>query len=166
MTLENIQLTEAQLQEFYSSHLVITKAERSNMQEKEIVQPSLTGITGKNNKQFVWIVNEPSYPFLSDDDFQFLSDILTACKMNMNDIALVNYAHNKSSLQSLAATLHAKQVVISATAQQWMEEEADNYLLQDRNGYQLFITEDLSVLRNDKVKKSKLWLALKQMLSL
>lgn len=166
MTLENIQLTDQQLHELYASHLVVTATDGKPAIAVTTEKAAVTGITGKNNKQFVWIVNETQYPFLNDDDFQFLSEILTACRMNMNDIALVNYAHNKTSLHSLAATLQAKHVVISATDQDWLQQATESYSLQQEQDYQLFITEDLSVLRNDKVKKTKLWLALKQMLGL
>jgi hypothetical protein len=166
MELENIQLTDQQLEEFYSSHLVLTGTTGKSAPEKKPSQIVSTGITGKNNKRFAWIVNEPDYPFLSDEDFQLLSDVITACKMNMDDIALVNLAHNKTEFAVLIDELQARFVIISTLAQNWLPVGADSYTLQQEEGYQLYITEDLRVLRNDKVKKSKLWLALKQMLGL
>ena len=163
MSLENIQLTDEQLAEFYSSHLVITGASGNAKDEIKVKQP-LAGITGKNNKNFAWIVNETAYPFLSDADFQFLSEVITACKMNMDDIALVNLAKSNMNFTELKETLQPKLLIISTLAQNWLQ--ANSYSLQQQEGYQFYITEELSVLRNDKVKKSKLWLALKQMLAL
>ena len=163
MSFENIQLTKEQIEEFYSSHLVITDARKViNPEAKEKVQ--LSGITGKNNKHFVWVVNEPGYPFLSDVDFKFMSEVITACKMNMDDIALVNLAKSNLHFAELRETLQPKFIILSALAQNWLK--ADSYNLQEQEGFQFYITEELSILRNDPVKKSKLWLALKQMLAL
>lgn len=163
MELENIHLTAQQLEEFYSSHLVITNAETNkNPLPKEKAQ--LTGITGKNNKNFVWVVNEPDYPFLVDEDFLFMSEVITACRMNMDDIALVNLAKSNFNFTEMKETLQPKFIILSALAQNWLE--ADSYSLQQQEGFQFYITEELSILRNDKIKKSKLWLALKQMLGL
>lgn len=163
MSIENIQLTKEQLEEFYSSHLVITDASRNiNTDSKE--KEHSKGITGKNHKHFVWVVNEPDYPFLSDEDFKFMSEVITACKMNMDDIALVNLAKSNLDFTELKERLQPKFIILSALAQNWLE--ADSYSLQQQEGFQFYISEDLNVLRDDKAKKSKLWLALKQMLGL
>ncbi len=163
MSFENIQLTKEQLEEFYSSHLVITEASRYiNTEVKE--KGASKGITGKNNKHFVWVVNDPDYPFLSDEDFKFVSEVMTACKMNMDDIALVNLAKSNLHFAELIETLQPKFIILSALAQNWLD--ADSYSLQQQEGFHFYITEELSILRKDKVKKSKLWLALKKMLGL
>ncbi len=165
MEFENIQLTAQQLEELYSSHLVIT--EKANNSKPEVKAKTISsGITGKNKKHFVWVVDEAAYPFLSDADFQLLSEVITACKMNMDDIALVNLAQNNMSFDELQNQLQPKFLIVSFLNKSWLPVHANSYTLQQQQGYQQYTTEALEIMRNDKVKKSKLWLALKQMLGL
>ncbi len=165
MGFETIQLTGLQIEELYSSHLVIT--EKTGQQKPETPGKTVgTGITGKNKKQFVWVVNEADYPFLSNEDFQFLSEVVNACKMNMDDIALMNIAQNKMDFEQTIAELQPKILIASFLDRNWIPENKEAYTLQQEETFQLYITEELQVIRNDKVKKSKLWLALKQMLGL
>ena len=165
MGFETIQLTGQQLQELYSSHLVLTGISgEAEPEKKEKITNS--GITGKNKKQFVWVVNEPGYPFLSDADFQFLSDVVNACRMNMDDIALVNIAQNSMDFGQITDQLQPRFLIVSIMEQNWIPEPPEAYTLKQQEGYHLFLTESPEILRNDKVRKSKLWLALKQMLGL
>lgn len=165
MGFETIQLTGQQIEELYSSHLVITE-KTGNPKPETTAKPAGTGITGKNKKQFVWVVNEAGYPFLSDEDFQFLSEVISACKMNMDDIALVNIAQNNMDFEQTIAELQPKILIASFLDQNWIPVKNEMYTLQQEENFQFYITEKLQVIRNDKVKKSKLWLALKQMLGL
>ena len=165
MGFETIQLTDQQLEEFYSSHLIITE-KTGQIKPETTLKTTGTGITGKNKKQFVWVVNEPDYPFLNDADFQFLSEVISACKMNIDDIALVNLAQNNPDFGDLLEQLQPKFLIVSFSEQNWIAVKAEAYTLQSEQNYQLYITEKLQIIRTDKVKKSKLWLALKQMLGL
>lgn len=165
MGFETIQLTGQQLEELYSSHLVISGSTDIAKSERKS-KPANAGITGKNKKLFVWVVNEPEYPFLSDADFQFLSDVITACKMNMDDIALVNIAQNGMGFNEVIDRFQPKYLIISFLDQNWITLQAEDYTLLQQQDYQLYVTESPGIVRNDKVRKSKLWLALKQMLGL
>lgn len=165
MGFETIQLTGQQIEELYSSHLVIT--EKTGTQKPETTaKPTGTGVTGKNKKQFVWVVKEADYPFLSDEDFQFLSEVVSACKMNMDDIALVNIAQNNMDFEQTITELQPKILIVSFLDRNWIPVNKEVYTLQQEENFQLYVTEELQVMRNDKVKKTKLWLALKQMLGL
>ena len=127
---------------------------------------ALQGITGKNKKQFVWLVEEHYFPYLNDADFQFLADVLTACKMNMEDIALVNVANNRNPFDDLVQQLQPKFIIASGVQVDALPIQPADYRVQEQQGYLLCCTESLEAIRTDKSKKSKLWLALKQMLGL
>lgn len=181
MSFQQIQLTNDQLADLYGKQLVVLEndgAAKTN-QAPAAPQPvpapvaptvkptvSTQGITGKNKKQFVWLVEEHHYPYLDDADFQFLSDVLTACKMNMEDIALVNVASNRSAFDELVHQLQPKYVIASAVQVDALPIQTADYTVQQQQGFQLCCTESLEAIRLDKTKKSKLWLALKQMLGL
>ncbi|MBC7653518.1 MAG: hypothetical protein H7098_03470, partial [Oligoflexus sp.] len=51
---------------------------------------------GDNNKYFLIIVNEPNFDFLNKKDLAFLTKILGAKKLDINDVAIVNLAKHPS----------------------------------------------------------------------
>lgn len=178
MSFEHIQLTGDQLSELYGKQLVIVeKTDSSSKAETKAATPAivdepapastaLQGITGKNKKHFVWMVEEHYFPYLNDADFQFLGDVLTACKMNMDDIALVNVANNRNRFDELLQQLQPQFIIASGVQIDALPIQTADYRVQQEQGYFLCCTETLEAIRSDKSKKSKLWLALKQMLGL
>jgi hypothetical protein len=178
MSFEHIQLTDDQLAELYGKQLVVVekdgnpvKTETKTAQPATTIEPvvataPLQGITGKNKRNFVWLVEEHYFPYLNDADFQFLGDVLTACKMNMEDIALVNVANNRNHFDELVQQLQPKFIIASGVQVDALPIQPADYRVQQQQGYLLCCTETLEAIRNDKSKKSKLWLALKQMLGL
>ncbi|MEJ8820321.1 hypothetical protein [Lacibacter sp. H407] len=178
MSFDNIQLTDDQLADLYGKQLVIvekgdntseteTKAAKTSIAPEPVAATApLQGITGKNKKQFMWLVEEHYFPYLNDADFQFLGDVLTACKMNMEDIALVNVANNRNHFDELVQQLQPKFIIASGVQVDALPIQPADYRVQDQQGYLLCCTETLEAIRTDKSKKSKLWLALKQMLGL
>lgn len=178
MSFENIQLTDDQLADLYGKQLVLvekgdnttkteTKAAKTTIAPEPVAATApLQGITGKNKKQFMWLVEEHYFPYLNDADFQFLGDVLTACKMNMEDIALVNVANNRNHFDELVQQLQPKFIIASGVQVDALPIQPADYRVQEQQGYLLCCTETLEAIRTDKSKKSKLWLALKQMLGL
>ena len=180
MSFEHIQLTDDQLADLFGKQLVLVeKSDSRSKAEPAVTKPSVVeqaasaiattpqqGITGKNKKQFVWLVEEHYFPYLNDADFQFLGDVLTACKMNMEDIALVNVANNRTHFDELVQQLRPKFVIASGVQVDALPIQPADYRVQEQQGYLFCCTETLEAIRTDKSKKSKLWLALKQMLGL
>ncbi|WP_324229543.1 hypothetical protein [Lacibacter sp.] len=178
MSFENIQLTDDQLADLYGKQLVIvekgdnipkpeTKAAKPTIAPEPVAATApLQGVTGKNKKQFVWLVEEHYFPYLNDADFQFLGDVLTACKMNMEDIALVNVANNRNHFDELVQQLQPKFIIASGVQVDALPIQPADYRVQEQQGYLLCSIDTLEAIRTDKSKKSKLWLALKQMLGL
>nr|WP_294905934.1 hypothetical protein [uncultured Lacibacter sp.] len=179
MSLENIQLTDDQLTELFGKQVVLVEKGDAVSKPEEPAKPepaatpalakpaaAMQGITGKNKKRFMWLVEEHHFPYLNDADFQFLGDVLAACKMNMEDIALVNVANNRSSFDELVAQLQPQFVIASDVQVEALPIQLADYRVQQQQGYTLCCTESIEHIRTDKSKKSKLWLALKQMLGL
>lgn len=165
MGLKDIQLTNGQIADLYGSHLTITEQQ---VIKKEITTASekSPGFAGKNKKQFVWVVNEPDFPLLPDEDFVFLGEILAACKMNMDDIILLNHAKNNMGFDEIIERF-SPQIIISSNAPGLqLPFPANEYIPAKQNEMQLFVTQSLSIIRQDRSIKGKLWLGLKQMLGL
>lgn len=92
MSLDNIQLTPFLVQHLYKKTLV----------ELDAVKPAAPApkdnpilFLGNNEKNILIVVDEKEAAFLPDDDLKLLVGILTACKISLADVALVNYNKNK-----------------------------------------------------------------------
>jgi hypothetical protein len=172
MGLNGLHFSQEQLDELFTDSLVITeksgkKGKISDPEPKKLIKelPEIP-FKGKNKKGMLWVINEPDQAYLNDDDFDFLSQILTACKMNMNDIALTNIAHHNSSIQQIASSLNPKVIIMCGVNTSQLPFQFEEYKIIPHTNHQYFLTDPLSEIRIDKVKKSKLWLAMKTLYSL
>lgn len=175
MELNGLAFSQTQLAELYKDKLVVTEPMSETTAAKPAVaaepvmkaepKPSIN-IKGKNKKGILWVVDEPGQAFLDDADFEFLSQILTACKMNMDDIALVNLAHNTHSIHEITDVLKPSVVLLCGIEYQSLPFKLDEYIIYPHTKKQYFLSDRLEDLRNDKAKKTKLWLALKAIFSL
>jgi hypothetical protein len=165
MSLNNIELSSGQVAEFYEANLVITGITAI---KTEVILPeqSTSGITGKNKKKLIWLVNEPAYPLLADEEFSFLGDILAACKMNMEDIALINYAQYQQEWKDFQNQLQPQIVILSAVPSLQLPVTGDEYKPVTYNKIQFLFTGSLSAIRQNRALKGQLWTALKQMLGI
>ncbi len=91
MGLNNIRLSDITCQMLFEKNLVgNTDTRPQPVVSKEINISSL----GKNQKNILFLVNEPEQKFLPDAEMELLSNLVIACKLSMADIALVNYHYN------------------------------------------------------------------------
>ena len=61
---------------------------------------------GENNRSICFIANHPEEDFLPEEQLAFLQKMLAACKLSLNDIALLNIAHISFDLAELRLQLH------------------------------------------------------------
>jgi hypothetical protein len=67
---------------------------------------------GENNHSICFLANYPEEDFLPAEQLVFLKKMLTACKLGLNDIALLNIAHIKIDLAELRAQLHPRTIFL------------------------------------------------------
>jgi hypothetical protein len=63
---------------------------------------------GENNRSICFLANYPAVDFLPAEQLGFLNKMLTACKLNLNDIALLNIAHVAFDMAELRVQLHPR----------------------------------------------------------
>ncbi len=56
---------------------------------------------GGNKRRFVVLVHYPNSPYLPDNAYQFLTNILNACQLSAGDIAILNLARTPTDLDTL-----------------------------------------------------------------
>jgi len=159
MSLDNIQLTPFILQELFKKNLV----GNSNVQAQ--VTSSVNkpiSFLGKNKKQIAIIVNNDDALYLPDEQLSFLLGILAACKLTMEDVAIINIKKNEAlTYKTLTKELNTEKIFLFGVDASEIELPLQQY------NKQLYLSSPLlSILQDDKAEKSKLWLCLKQVFSI
>ncbi|GAO44191.1 hypothetical protein [Flavihumibacter petaseus] len=66
---------------------------------------------GKNQRNFTVLVHYPGIPYLPDEAFTFLGNVLNACQLHAADIAIVNTATAGFSLATVTDQLQPRQII-------------------------------------------------------
>ncbi|MCF3111742.1 hypothetical protein LL912_23340 [Niabella sp. CC-SYL272] len=124
---------------------------------------------GGNKKNILVVVHYPEDLHLPDTSFQFLSQLLNACKFTPNDVAIVN-RHNYPELDYKEMTSHfqSTQVLLFGitTAAFGLPFEIPPYQVQSFAGLTVVHAPALHELKDDKPAKTQLWASLKKMFNI
>lgn len=124
---------------------------------------------GSNQKGILVAVNYENITNLPDSQLEFLMQLLKACQLSLNDVALIN---TNNYLQvahtSILDQFNAKVVLLfGITVQDWgFPFQTPPYQVQSFSGYTVMHAPALHDLQNDKPAKGLLWAALKNIFNL
>lgn len=175
MATANFQLPDFVLSDLYKSQLVVIGESviEGNLPQKKqsekVVKPEFLG---DNRKNICILVKEEHAVYLNDNALQFLSSILVACKLNLGDVAIVNFQNTPFDFSAIKSWLQPKFLLvfdIPAAALQ-LPFDLPNYQVQAYDQCALLFAPSLHLMSDDsreaKLEKSKLWLSLKNMFNL
>jgi hypothetical protein len=162
MSLNNIQLSDITCQMLFEKNLVAsTENKASNEISTEINITSL----GENQKNILFLVNDPEYKFLPDEEMEMLSNLIIACKLSMADIALANYHYNQFNYSQFHNCFQPKKILLFgiSTAQMDLPFTIPHFQIQQFQD-QLFLTAPslADFLQNKNLKKD-LWISLQKL---
>lgn len=150
----------------------LTKDTTSPADKPAPAAPPKQWYLGNNGKHIVIIVNDAEAVYLNDESLQFLSSILSACKLNLGDVAIVNrhqepiaFPFLKSHLQPvvlLAFDVNLQQLQIPFTIPHYQVQLYDQCQFLSAPSLQTMLGES----KEAKLEKSKLWLSLKKIFQL
>ena len=165
MSLDKIQLTPFVLENLFSKSLYDLKPAN---QDKDNTGPGSILFLGDNQKRIAVLVSSPETIYLPEEELNFLLGILSACKLSMADIALINIS--KSPLQSyaeIAGQLKAEKVFLFGVEPEalGMPLQFPHYQLQHFNNQVYLSSVALAQLQADKKEKLTLWNSLKKVFS-
>ncbi len=181
MDLNKIELPAKVIADLYPDSLVATNAvpvaksgDITAETEKTAPLPAQTSTAswkslGNNAKFILVVVKNEELIFLHDNELTFLTGILGACKLTMEDVALVNMNnHPEASGKDLVHFFKSRSVLLfdimpSAFG---LPVNFPQYQLQPFAGTTYLYAPSLSQLENDRVEKSKLWVCLKRLFNL
>ena len=120
---------------------------------------------GANERNILFLVNDPQHKFLAETEMKLLSDLLNACKISMEDIVLVNYDQNRGvNYRDLTNQFQSKKVLIFGVAAADLELPftIPFFQIQKYQEQTYLIGPSLSDFTNNVGLKKELWNCLKK----
>jgi len=160
MSLDNIQLPALVLHDLFKNSLVDLNTDNA------VLSPEKAGalvFLGGNQQKVVIVVCEPDALHLNDQSLNFLVGILSACKLSMADVALVNCHKQTVGYELLEEQLGAEKVLLFGIGvnELSLPLQFPNYQSQKYNGRTYLSAPGLIAIEQDKAEKMKLWNCLK-----
>ncbi len=162
MSLDNIQLSPLLVEKLYSKALVDLNTIKVAPENNN--SPGFNWL-GNNEKNILIVVNEPAAAFLQDNDLNLLVGILTACKLSMADIALINFHKNShADYSSLNKALNPSTILLFGTDPAKLDFPLNfpHFQLQGYNGQFYLSAPALNIIGADISLKKQLWQGLQK----
>jgi len=141
----------------------------SGEEEAAVAAPPDWKSLGGNKKNILVVVHYPDDLHLPDSSFQFLSQLLNACKFTPNDVTIVN-RHNYPGQDYKTITDHFQSTRVLlfgiTTAAFGLPFEIPPYQVQQFAGLTVAHAPALHELTEDKPAKTQLWASLKKMFNI
>lgn len=131
--------------------------------------PATYKFLGKNQQHVLVIVRSPGEPFLPEEELQFLTKMLGACKLNLGDVAIVNDAAAKVIMQQVQVQLQPTKALLFGVepSETGLPLSFPPFKEQEYAGCTYLFTPSLQALNQPteegKAMKAKLWACLKAM---
>ncbi|MBX2931383.1 MAG: hypothetical protein KF781_05490 [Chitinophagaceae bacterium] len=166
MNMINEPITPFVFADLYKNSLTIIE---NNIESKD-EQNNLLIYLGENKKHIIILVEEENALHLEEDSYTFLLSILTACKLNMADIAIVNSTKQTVTYSTIKQQLLpticiafgnvCKNIQLPFQINLFEPYSFDNTVWLQSSALNLMKPNT----QEAKIEKSKLWICLKQML--
>jgi Fe-S cluster assembly scaffold protein SufB len=183
MGLDDIKLSPFLVKELYSNSMIdnanntkalgdLKKAKDVDLVENIEKKPSNKIIEGtikflgKNAKNILLVIAEKDHAFLGDDELSFLMNILNACGISMQDVALVNAQDNDAVVyENLNDQFAPEKIIFLGTEPHLLDfpVQIPTYKIQSYNKQQYLSAPSLQILSSDTAEKKKLWMVLKEL---
>jgi hypothetical protein len=197
MSIHKIDIPPFVLANFYPNSLVVLPEEMPLTKEKNSISveaptsiantsllPELTTVAepenntiaikylGNNAQQICIVVQQANQVHISEESLALLTKMLSACKLTLNDVAIVNTATNAVTIHLLQEQLQVKKLLLFQVSTQQLNIPfaIPNYKLQSYNGYTVVqavaLEQMLGETAAEKMEKKQLWQCLQQLFNL
>jgi hypothetical protein len=170
MSFQEAILPPALIADLYKKVYLVDPAFETNIPGEIIRQeePAIK-ILGSNSKKISIVVNHPEEVFLPEKHLEFLSKILSACRLNIGDVAIINQGYRTVDINSIKGHLQPLQVVLFGIdpVQLGLPLNFPHFKIQEYDNCAYLSAPNLNLLNSDtdegKLLKTKLWVCLKTM---
>ncbi|MFM7646273.1 MAG: hypothetical protein ACKO41_06120 [Sphingomonadales bacterium] len=131
-------------------------------------QQGFQWLGGRANPILV-VVNQPAAPYLSDEDLPFLTRMLNACQLTLEDVAIFNTARypTASATEVLDFFLPRSVLCFGVSPASWgMPIDFPCYQLQPWKESTVMHAPGLAELANDTEQRKRCWASLKRLFNL
>lgn len=128
--------------------------------------PAYFDYLGENNKYVLVLVNYPDSKHITDKDKEFFLKVISALKLTIEDVAVLNYAHYVSAdINALKEYFSCSRIItfgLPPSSAVFRNLNMQDYSVTNVYGVSLLPASDtLRIIESDKNKKIVLWNALK-----
>lgn len=164
MSLKSIKLDPLLIAGLYQQHLIPHKSEKNQPEKQDKKRDYL----GNNQQNILILIHNQKETFLSENLYAFLTQILKACSLSMNDIALINRAnHSENELKQLMQQLTPDKVILfSHLIPEVFPDNHPRNQPWETSGRQYLYTDPLEDLYTNKELKVAFWKALQEIFSM
>ncbi len=168
MDLNHIELSSSLVADLYKKSLIETSLPtvQQEKSKEQVQENSPWKYLGKNNKNILIIVNSNEAIHLPDNQLTFLTGILGACKLSVNDVAIVNLNNHPGTSHNELKTFFKSKTVflfdVEPTAL-GLPVSFPHYQVQAFSNISFLYSPSLKELEDDKLQKSKLWVCLRRL---
>jgi hypothetical protein len=175
MDINHIHLPASAVASLYASSLVDTgeiAPKEMPVTEKMIVpEPVKQGefrSLGTNAKNILVVVNNDEAVHVPDHELQFLTNMLTACKLSLADVAIVNINQQPASYKELIGSYNSKIALLFdiEPAGFGLPMSFPFYQIQPFANCSFLYIPSLQEIEKDKIEKSKLWVSLRRLFNI
>lgn len=173
MDINQIHLPAAVIAELYPSLLVEpgeTPAPKSSASETPRIEEKTTWKwLGENKKNILVAVQYEDAVHIPDTDLAFLTSMLTACKLSLADVAIVNLKQQPDNGYKLVTEQFQSRVALLfdiEPASFGLPMNFPHFQIQPFANCSFLYAPALKELESDKVQKSKLWVALRRLFNI
>ena len=173
-----VQLPEVVIAGLYKDALVITQTNpepkasqqftnKKIKQEESVAAPIKKIFLGDNKENVAVLIKDSSAVHINDEWLKTLSKLLSACKLTLEDVAIINYANQNEVFSSLKETLQPKvALMFDVTTQDIQLPFTIPHYQVQRYSDCTFMTAPIITLTTDnkepiRSEKKKLWEKLK-----
>jgi hypothetical protein len=136
--------------------------------KKEILNRA-TKALGANEKSILIVVNYNNIVFIPDEELEFLTSILKACKLSLNDVAIVNTNNNPGDgYKEYTRQFNSKVVLLFGVdpLSFGLPINFPEFQVQSLTNTVFLYSPSLSECMANKLLKSKLWVSLQRIFGL
>ena len=172
MSLNTIKFKPTEIASLYKNSLVEIDAE-----QQVLVQPIVDAASkntgwqylGENKKKILVVVRYADAVHIPDKQLSFLAKLLTACNLNLADVAVLNFQDHKSSAFNEILNYFKPKVVLLFDVESGdfgLPMIFPQFQVQAYKDTMFVASPSLETIEPDKSLKGKLWVCLKKIFSL
>lgn len=173
MSLNNIQLPSSVVADLYRSSLIDTGTETTedfqkpstNRSSKKYKSEEVWKYLGGNQKNILIAVDYKDAVHLPDDELALLTNMLSACKLSLDDVAIINRNnHKEAGYKELSAYFKSKIVFLFdiEPSSFGLAVSFPHFQVQSVTNTTFLFSPALEEIKKDKLLKSKLWVCLQK----